>query len=102
MTDPVASEIAKALDDLFRDMPAATLSREAVGHVLARVAQRVATDSANQALLSLMTTDDMAAKLGVSARRVRALAKSRGVGWQVSRGTWVFIPGDAEAMRRKR
>lgn len=98
----IESEIARALDGLFLEMPAAPLSRERVQHVLGQLAHRVAIDASHQALLSLMTTDDMAAKLGVSARRVRALAKSRGVGWQVSRGTWIFIPSDEEAMRPRR
>lgn len=46
-----------------------------------------------------MTTNDVAAVLGITPRRVRALARSRGVGQQVTRGTWLFSHADLEAMR---
>jgi len=91
--------IDKALDDLFGDLADATLSRQHVEHVLRTLAQRVATDAANAALMSLLTTQDMAHRLFVSARRVRALARARGVGRQVSRGTWLFRPEDEERLR---
>jgi hypothetical protein len=40
----------------------------------------------------LLTTADAAKMLGVSTRRVRALAAARGVGQQVTRGVWIFTP----------
>lgn len=49
-----------------------------------------------------LTTADVAADLGVSERRVRALASSRNVGQQVSRGTWLFTRRDVEALRDRR
>lgn len=49
--------------------------------------------------LNYLTTEDMASRLGVSVRRVRALAASRQVGWQASRGTWIFRPEDVELLR---
>lgn len=95
----IESTIARALDSLFGDMPAKTITRQRAEHALRIAAQHIATDSVNMTLLSLLTTDDMAATLNVTPRRVRALAKARGVGWQVSRGTWIFRPNDVERLR---
>lgn len=66
---------------------------------LDQVAQIAYREGDNQALLSLMTTEDMAAKLNVTPRRVRALAARRRVGWQVSRHTWIFKTSDIESLR---
>lgn len=71
------------------------------------VANRIAMTAAwdgytagrSSAISELKTTADVAAILGVSVRRVQALAHSRGVGWQVSRGTWLFRAEDVDAMR---
>jgi len=42
----------------------------------------------------LLTTADAARMLGVSTRRVRALAAARGIGRQVSRGVWIFTANE--------
>ena len=66
--------------------------------------QRIRSNSENYALMSLLTADDVAEILGVSVRRVRAIARNRherfGVGWQVP-GTsqWLFRPSEIEALR---
>jgi len=99
MGDLMEGAIAKALEALLGDMLGGTVTRQRADHVMRTLAQRVATDTRNEALLSLLSTDDMASQLGVSVRRVRALARARGAGWQVSRGTWVFVPEDVERMR---
>ena len=54
-----------------------------------------------------LTTRDMAAILGVSERRVRALAVHRNrkqkVGWQhPTRGIWLFSAEDVEALRPRK
>lgn len=95
----IEGAVTRALDDLFQDLPARPLTRHRVEHVMRGLAQRVASDASGETLLSLLTTQDMAERLGVSVQRVRALAKARGVGWQVSRGTWVFLPEDVERLR---
>ena len=68
-------------------------------HVLSTLAQQIAAACGDMELLSLMTVADMAAALSVSERRVRALAKARGIGWQPGQGVWVFRPADVEALR---
>ena len=68
-------------------------------HVLSTLAQQIAAACGDMELLSLMTTADVAAELGISERRVRALAAARNVGWQPGQGVWVFRPADVEALR---
>jgi len=99
MEDSIARLVANATNDLLGGQEARTVSRVRASSVLADLAQRIATESRETALLSLLNTEDMAARLDVSARRVRALAKARNIGWQVSRGTWVFTPDDVERLR---
>lgn len=71
-------------------------------HVLSTLAQQIAAACGDMELLSLMTTADVAAELGISERRVRALATARNVGWRVGRGVWVFRPADIEMLRIRR
>ena len=67
--------------------------------VIARVAWEAYQAGRREAIGELLTTEDAAARLGVTERRVRALAKTRGVGWQVSRGTWLFRREDIEILQ---
>lgn len=46
----------------------------------------------------LLTTDEVAGRLSVSPRRVRALAARREVGQRVG-GAWLFSPDDVERLR---
>lgn len=70
------------------------------------VAQKIALDALwhgyqagrAEAIRELLTTEDMAALLGVSRRRVQALAKRRGIGWSVGRDI-LFRPEDIERMQ---
>ena len=74
------------------------------------IAQRVALDALwagyqagrADAIRELRTVADAAAELGIDASRVRRLAQHRGLGWQISRGTWLFTPADIDAMRDRR
>jgi len=75
------------------------LSPIRVKHALNEVAQVAFGQGESYALLSLMPTANAALKLGVTERRIRALAKSRNIGWQVSRGTWLFRPEDIDKLR---
>jgi hypothetical protein len=49
-------------------------------------------------LAGLLTAEDVAAQLNVSARRVRALATTRGVGTHILNG-WVFTAEDVELLQ---
>ena len=46
----------------------------------------------------LLTTSDAALTLGITERRVRALASARRIGRRIGR-QWVFAAADVEAMR---
>lgn len=50
------------------------------------------------AIMELMTTEQMADELGISVRRVQVIAKRRGVGWEIGRDR-LFRQEDVEAMR---
>ena len=79
---------------------AGTMTEVRFRHALEAVAITAFSEGERAALAALMTTDEMAAELGVSVRRVQALVKSRpGVGWQVSRGTWLFRRDEIEKLR---
>ncbi len=95
----IQSEIAKAVEGLLGNLYANTVTRAKAEHVLGTMAHQVATAAAHGALLGLMNADDMAARLGISARRVRALAKGRNIGWQVGQGVWVFRPEDVDLLQ---
>lgn len=74
------------------------------------IAQRVALDALwagyqagrADAIRELRTVADAAAELGVTVSRVYRLARSRGLGWQIGRGTWLFTQADIDAMRDRR
>lgn len=51
---------------------------------------------------TLYSAADVAAKLGISQSRVRALAQSRGLGQQPIPRTWVFTDADLDAMRDRK
>jgi hypothetical protein len=50
--------------------------------------------------LGLVDTAQAAEMLGITPRRVRALAASRGLGWQTARD-WVFTAQEVAAMRER-
>ena len=51
-------------------------------------------------MIELLTTDKVGLIFGVSARRIRQLARVRNVGQQVS-GIWVFTSEDIDLLRPK-
>lgn len=99
LNDLIGQDIERALDSLFGDAEAKTITRERAEHALRVAAQHIASEAADMALLSQLSAEQMAAILNVSKRRVRYLAAERGVGWQVSRGDWVFRAEDVERLR---
>lgn len=52
-------------------------------------------------LPTLVSTEDVARELGISVRRVRALASSRGVG-QIVGNSLAFTPRDIDTLRERR
>lgn len=50
------------------------------------------------ALAELLTTEQVAAALGISVRRVQSLARARAVGWRIGRDI-LFRPEDLGALR---
>ena len=48
-----------------------------------------------------MTADTAAAVVGVSARRIRAVAAQRGIGEKIGRD-WMFSPADVERIKNAR
>lgn len=73
-------------------------------HAMNNVAQTAFSVGQDYALLSLLTVDDVAEQLGVSVRRVRAIAKIKheqfGIGFQVpNTAQWLFRPSEIESLR---
>lgn len=90
----------RALDALLQGREAAMVTEERARTVLTVLAADVAAGVADMARASLVDTAQAALMLGITPRRVRALAVSRHLGWQTARD-WVFTPEDVEAMRTR-
>jgi hypothetical protein len=98
------------IDDRINDLVdtllpngAGTLTSHRLQYALSTVAQVAFSQGESYALLSLLTVEDVAARLGVTPQRVRAIAKARhhlGIGWQVPGSrTWLFRPQEVELLR---
>jgi len=90
--------IDRALNALLQDREASVVTAERARIVLQALAADVAAGVTDMARVSLVDTAQAALMLGITPRRVRALAASRHLGWQTARD-WVFTPEDIEAMR---
>jgi hypothetical protein len=97
----IEREIQNAIDSLVPHGAGAVTSQR-LQHQFNKVVQRAFQQGESYALLSLMTVEDVAERIGVSKRRIRAIARNRQergfpVGWQVP-GTnqWLFRPEDLE------
>lgn len=97
-------------DAIEREMEAAIpmgegrVSASRMRSALERVAIYAYREGESDALRSLMTVDEVAARLGVSPQRARALAKDRharfGIGWQVpGTRTWLFRRSELDLLR---
>lgn len=106
-----ALEYAQACDKAIRERDYHALNK--LGHWGRRNHQWLATEAMipsheaekARSLMpdkTILTTADIAAELGITTQAVRQLARSHGVGQQISRGTWVFTPEDLERMRDRR
>ena len=97
--------VNRAIDTLMGGTEARTMTRMRLETVLQALAHEVAHDAEIGVLMSLLTAEDAADRLNITARRVRAIARNRNVrgipiGWQVP-GTsqWLFRPDEVELLR---
>lgn len=100
----IERETSTVIDTVMEGLPARTVTEARLRAILTPAMQRVSRDGENYALTSLMTVEDVAAILGISARRVRAIAKNRherfGTGWQVPGTTqWLFRPSEIDLLQ---
>lgn len=99
----VKSEIDKSIDALI-PYGAGTVTETRLRHVLDKIGEIAFREGQGYALGSLMTIEDAANLIGVSPRRMRAIAKDRherfGVGYQIAgTNTWLFRPEEIESLR---
>ncbi len=99
--DPITPLIASAVEDLTHGGTGRIISEHLAHHICTRLAQQVAAVSSSQTLLSLRTTHQAATELGISRRRVQALARSRDIGWRIGHEI-VLRPEDIDALRERR
>lgn len=99
----IADAIAQAVATLLPD-GAGIVSAPRLRQALDRIGALAFREGQSYALLSLLTVEDVADQLGISARRVRALAAERherfGIGYRVpGTGAWLFRPEELDALR---
>lgn len=95
LPDFLAAEVEAALADLD---PRSQVRGRAILERLAYRAERYGRDTA---LAELLTTEQMAARLGLSVGRVRVLARDRGVGWRITHDI-LFRPEDVARLENRR
>ena len=97
---PPLADLVAAIDDATA--PHRWKPSPAVANKIALNAAHVAyTAGRHAAVAELLTTEQAAHALGVGMPHVRTLAERFGVGWQISRGVWLFRPEEVEAMRER-
>lgn len=94
----IAQAVARAVEQLLGGAEARTVPRFRAEHVLGVMAQEITRLTVDMARLDLMDTAQVSGELGITPRRVRALAAARGLGWQTARD-WIFTPAEVEQMR---
>ncbi len=96
------SLVAQAIEECELNIGEGRPSPTRLRHALSVLAQRVESATRSHTLLGLRTVDDLAAEFGVSAQRIRALAKHRherfGVGMKLGK-SWLWSAEEVEAMR---
>ncbi len=99
--DAITPLVSTAVDDLTGGSRPRIISEHLAHHICTRLAQQVAAVASSQTLLSLLTTNQAATELGISRRRVQALARSRDIGWRIGHEI-VLRPEDIDALRERR
>lgn len=106
MPEPSATDRAvddltdTATGDVLGGRVAATVTEQRVRAVVARVARHAYQQGRSDAILELLTTEQVAAALGVTRSYVIKLAKRHDLGWNIGRD-WLFRPEDVAALRRR-
>lgn len=100
----IAGEIRKMIDTLMPNGGGTTLTEHRLRFALEQIGKKSFEVGRSYALLSLMTSGQMAETLGVSLRRMQAIAKDRharfGTGFQVrGKDPWLFTPEETETLR---
>lgn len=96
-----AAELSQAVTDLTNDGLGRLVSPALARTIASRVWDRAYASGRDDALLSLLTTEQMAARLGIHPSRVRALANARGVGWRTGRDL-VFREDDVRLLEQRK
>jgi hypothetical protein len=83
---------------------AGTLTEHRLRFALDKIALLAFSSGESYALLSLLTIDDVAERLGVSRRRLQAIAREKhdrfGIGFQIPGSTqWLFRESEVESLR---
>jgi|GEM_PF-1618277 hypothetical protein len=100
----IDSEVQKLIDTVMPNGGGATLTEHRLRYVLEKISKISFETGHSYALLSLMTSDQVALEIGVSLRRMQAIAKNRherfGVGFQVpGKNPWLFTPEEIDLLR---
>lgn len=104
-THPIVKQRIQTLIASYLPNGAGTMTETRLRSALEQVAQVAWQEAENDVLMNLLTVDQAAEMIGVSVRRMRAIAQVRherfGIGWKVpgTRGTWLFRPQEIEALR---
>ena len=99
--DRITPLIDAAIETLLRGSIARTVTAETARFAFEHLAHQVEQQVRGEVLLSLETSQTVADRLGISRRRVLALARSRSLGWNAGRD-WIFTPQDIDAMRDRK
>lgn len=91
-------EIDRTLDELASLIPAVTAREVMVRSRLTALAQRAYSHGESAAILSLITTQQMAAILGRDESTVRRVAARHDIGWMIGRDR-IYRPEDIERFR---
>lgn len=102
---PTSQLVETAMDNMFGNREAVTISRMRVEKILADLAHEVVVSARDGVLMSLQTVNDVAALYGITPQRVRAIAQrlrrsGHPIGWPVQ-GTsqWLFLPGEVGRLK---
>ena len=91
-------EIDRTLEELASLIPATTAREVMVRSRLAALAQRAYSHGESAAILSLITTQQMAVILGRDESTVRRVAARHDIGWMIGRDR-IYRPEDIERFR---
>ena len=93
-------EIDRTLEELESLIPAVTSREVMVRSRLTALAQRAYSHGESAAIMSLITTQQMAAILGREESTVRRLAARHDIGWKTGRDR-IYRPEDVERFRQR-